>query len=166
MLLIERDQKHGMVEVEVEDSDDLWHLYNIVDSGDRVCGYTMREIKVSRGTGEERAGRRRVYLCISVEELSFQTFTDRLRIKGKVVHAPEELNIQGSYHSFSVGVRDRLKILKEEWLSFHNERLAASLSKERPKALIVTLDDQDALIYSMRDYDVREALSIKSGITG
>jgi protein pelota len=166
MRIIESDKKRGSVEVEVEDSDDLWHLYNIIDKGDTVCGSTMREVKVTRGSEEERAGRMRVYLCIEVDDLGFQTFTERLRIKGKVTCGPDEMNIQGSFHSFAVGPRDRITIIKTEWLSFHLERLGRAASKARPKAIVVTIDDQDATIFILRDYQVEEVLTVSSNMPG
>jgi len=156
----------GTLEVEVEDSDDLWHLYNLIDKGDKVCGYTLREVKVSRGSQEERVGRRRVFLCVVVDDLGFQTFTERLRIKGRVVTGPEDMNIQGTYHSFSVGLRDRLSITKDRWMSFHIDRLNRAESRERPKALVVTLDEQEASIYLLRDYDFQHMVSMESHIPG
>lgn len=166
MRIIETDRKHGTIEVEVEDSDDLWHLYNIIDAGDTVCGYTMREVKVSHGGEEERGGRRRVFLCISVEDMGFQTFTEKLRIKGRVNVGPDDMNIQGTFHSFAIGIRDRIRITKEEWLSFHEERLQRASSKSRPKAIAITLDDQDATIFLIRDYQMDEILTISSHIPG
>ncbi len=166
MRLLAKDEKGGSVELEAEDSDDLWHMYNLIDRGDRVCGYTLREIKVSRGTGEERGGRKRVFLCIDVEDMGFQSFTERLRIKGRVVSGPEEMNIQGSYHSFAVGPHDRIAITKEEWLSFHVERLNKALSKERPKVLVVTLDDQEAALFMLNDYEVQGLVSLDSHLPG
>src|SRR5512137_2507598 len=112
--LLMKDMKSGSIELEAEDSDDLWHLYNLIDRGDRVCGNTLREVKVSRGSGEERGGRKRVFFCIEVEDLDFQSFTERLRIKGRVISGPEEINIQGSYHSFAVEPHDRITITKDE----------------------------------------------------
>ncbi|MEJ5292041.1 MAG: mRNA surveillance protein pelota [Candidatus Methanosuratincola sp.] len=166
MRVIEFDKKRGCVEVEVEDEDDLWHLYNIIESGDRICGSTTREIKVSRGDSEERVGRKRVFLCIIVEDTGIQSFTGKLRIRGKIVSAPEDMNILGSYHSFALGPRDRLRIIKENWTSFFEERLDRAVKKSRPKVIVVTLDDQEATIYIIKDYEVHEAVSITSNIPG
>ncbi len=164
--VIELDKKKSCVEVEVEDEDDLWHLYNIIEAGDRVCGNTTREIKVSRGDLEERVGRRRVFLCIVVEDTGIQSFTGKLRIRGKVVSAPEDMNILGSYHSFSLAPRDRLSIIKENWSSFFEERLERAVKKSRPKVIVVTLDDQEATIYIIKDYEVHEVVSINSNVPG
>jgi protein pelota len=161
-----KDMKSGSIELEAEDSDDLWHLYNLIDKGDKVCGNTLREVKVSRGAGEERVGRKRVFLCIEVEDIGFQSFTERLRIKGRVTSGPEEMNIQGSYHSFAVGPHDRIIVTKDEWLSFHKERLDRALSKLRPKVLIVTIDDQEAALFMLNDYEVQSLFSLESHISG
>jgi len=166
MRIIERDKEHGAVEVEVEDADDLWHLYNLIDNGDTVCGYTLREVRVSRGGGEERGGRRRVFLCIKVEDLGFQSFTERLRIRGRIITGPEDMNIQGSFHSFSVEPRERIRIAKDGWLSFHEDRLKRATTKERPKALVITIDDQEASIFILRDYIVEELVCIASHMPG
>lgn len=166
MRLISRDMKSGSVELEAEDADDLWHLYNLIDRGDKVCGNTLREVKVSRGSGEERGGRRRVFLCIEVEDMGFQSFTERLRIKGRVISGPEDMNIQGSYHSFAVGPHDRIIVTKEEWLTFHEERLEKSLSRVRPRVLVITIDEQEAVIFMLNDYEVQPLLSIESHIPG
>ncbi|MDI9643593.1 MAG: mRNA surveillance protein pelota [Candidatus Verstraetearchaeota archaeon] len=166
MRIIEADKKRGYVEVEIEDQDDLWHLYNIVDRGDRICGYTTREIKVSRGDSEERVGRRRVFLCVVVEETGFQSFTGKLRIRGRVVSAPEDVEAIGSYHSFSVGPKDRIGITKEKWLTFHEERLELAATKSRPKVVVITLDDQEAFIHIVKDYEVKEVVSLSSNMPG
>ncbi|MGQ9759719.1 MAG: mRNA surveillance protein pelota [Candidatus Methanomethylicaceae archaeon] len=167
MRIIEKDLEHKTVEVEVEDREDLWHLYNLIDVGDRVCGETLREVRVSRGDGsEERGGRRRVYLCIEVEDTHFQSFTESLRVRGRVISGPEEMHVQGLYHTFSVKVRDRLRITKETWLSFHEERLKVAEDKERPRAIIVTIDDQEAEIFLVKGYSMEHLLSIPSHVSG
>lgn len=166
MRVIEFDKKKRYVEVEVEDEDDLWHLYNMIETGDQICGNTTREIKVTRGDQEERVGRRRIFLCVIVEDTGIQSFTGKLRIRGKIVSAPEDMNILGSYHSFALGPRDRLRIIKEDWTSFFEERLDRAVKKTRPKVIVVTLDDQEATIYIIKDYEVHEVVSINSNMPG
>lgn len=167
MILIEMDLERKTFEVEVEDREDLWHLYNIIDVGDTVCGHTFREIRVARGDGtEERGGRRRVYLCIEVEDLYFQSFTESLRIKGRVISGPEDIHAQGQYHTFSVKERDRIKISKKVLLSFHEERLKNAQNKDRPRAIVVTIDDQEAEIFLIKNYSIEYLLSIQSQISG
>lgn len=167
MRIIEKDVKHNTIEVEVEDKEDLWHLYNLIDVGDKVCGQTLREVRVTRGDGsEERGGRRKIYLCIEVEDLHFQSFTESLRLRGKVISGPEEMHIQGLYHTFSLKVRDRLRITKDLWLSFHEERLKLAENKERPRAIIVTIDDQEAEIFLVKGYSMDHLLTIPSHISG
>lgn len=150
----------------MEDEDDLWHLYNMIEIGDQICGNTTREIKVTRGDQEERVGRRRVFLCIVVEDTGIQSFTGKLRVRGKIVSGPEDMNILGSYHSFALGPRDRLMIVKENWTSFFEERLDRAVKKSRPRVVVVTLDDQEATIYIIKDYEIHEVVSMASNMPG
>ncbi|MBC7127342.1 MAG: mRNA surveillance protein pelota [Candidatus Methanosuratincola petrocarbonis] len=166
MRIIELEKKKNCVEVEVEDEDDLWHLYNMIEIGDQICGNTTREIKVTRGDQEERVGRRRVFLCIVVEDTGIQSFTGKLRVRGKIVSGPEDMNILGSYHSFALGPRDRLMIVKENWTSFFEERLDRAVKKSRPRVVVVTLDDQEATIYIIKDYEIHEVVSMASNMPG
>lgn len=167
MNVLEKDLERKTFEVEIEDKEDLWHLYNIIDLGDMVCGQTFREVRVSRGDGgEERGGRRKVYLCIEVEDLYFQSFTESLRIRGKVISGPEDMHIQGQYHTFSVKERDRIKISKKVWLSFHEERLKIAQKKERPRAVIVTIDDQEAQLFLVKEYSMEHLFDVQSHVSG
>jgi protein pelota len=167
MKVLEKDLERRTFEVEVEDKEDLWHLYNIIDIGDTVCGQTFREVRVSRADGsEERVGRRKIYICIEVEDLYLQSFTESLRIRGKVVSGPEDVHVQGQYHTFSVKERDKIKISKKEWLSFHEERLKVAQKKERPKVILVTIDDQEADIFLVREYSMEYLFDIQSHISG
>ncbi len=167
MKVLEEDLKDRTIEVEVEDKEDLWHLYNIIEVGDIVCGQTFREVRVSRGDGsDERGGRRKVYLCIEVEDLYFQSFTESLRIRGKIISGPEDMHIQGQYHTFSLKERDRIRMTKRVWLSFHQEHLRLAKNKDRPKALIVTIDEQEAQIFLLKDYSMEHLLDIPSNWSG
>lgn len=167
MKVLEEDLKDKTIEVEVEDKEDLWHLYNIIEVGDTVCGQTFREVRVSRGDGsDERGGRRKVYLCIEVEDLYFQSFTESLRVRGKIISGPEDMHIQGQYHTFSLKERDRIRITKRSWLSFHQEHLRIAKNKDRPKALIVTIDEQEAQIFLLKDYSMEHLLDIPSNLSG
>ncbi|MCQ5337518.1 MAG: mRNA surveillance protein pelota [Candidatus Methanomethylicia archaeon] len=167
MRIIEKDLKNKTIEIEVEDTEDMWHLYNLIDIGDNVCGYTTREIRIAKGDGtEERCGRKRIYLCIEVEDVYFQSFTENLRIHGKIISCPDDIFIRGSYHTFSVKVGDRLKIIKKTWLSFHEERLSLAEKKERKNAIIITIDEENADIFLVKDYYLHHYMSIPSHISG
>ncbi|MDH5807158.1 MAG: mRNA surveillance protein pelota [Candidatus Methanomethylicaceae archaeon] len=167
MRIIEKDLKNKSIEIEIEDIEDLWHLYNLIDIGDKVCGYTMREIRILKKDGsEERCGKHRVYMCIEVEDLQFQRFTENLRIRGKIISCPEEVHAKGQYHTFSIKVGDCIKIIKKLWLSFHEERLSLAEKKEKQNALIVTIDEEEAEIFLIRGDAISHLISINSNLPG
>ncbi|MCX8170037.1 MAG: mRNA surveillance protein pelota, partial [Candidatus Methanomethyliaceae archaeon] len=159
--------KNKTIELEVEDTEDLWHLYNLIDIGDQLCGYTTRELRVSRRDGsEERCGRRRIYLCIEVEDLHFQSFTENLRVRGKILSCPEEVYSKGQYHTFSIKIGDIIRIIKREWLSFHEERLSLAEKKERQNAIIITIDEEEAEIFLIKGNSILHMVSISSNLPG
>ncbi|MCS7097371.1 MAG: mRNA surveillance protein pelota [Candidatus Methanomethyliaceae archaeon] len=167
MHILEKDLKNKTIELEVEDTEDLWHLYNLIDIGDQLCGYTTRELRVSRRDGsEERCGRRRIYLCIEVEDLHFQSFTENLRVRGKILSCPEEVYSKGQYHTFSIKIGDIIRIIKREWLSFHEERLSLAEKKERQNAIIVTIDEEEAEIFLIKGNSILHMLSTSSNLPG
>ena len=42
MRVLHRDLKEGEVRLKVQNADDLWHLFNLVEAGDLVRAYTFR----------------------------------------------------------------------------------------------------------------------------
>lgn len=167
MRIIEKDLKNKTIEIEVEDMEDLWHLYNLIDIGDQICGYTMRELRISKKDGsEERCGKLKIYMCIEVEDLQFQRFTENLRARGKVIFCPEEIHAKGQYHTFSIKAGDRIKIIKKSWLSFHEERLSLAEGREKQNALIVTIDEEEAQMFLIRGDSTSHLISISSNLPG
>lgn len=167
MRIVEKDLKNKTIEIEVEDIEDLWHLYNLIDIGDQICGYTMREVRIPKRDGsEERCGKHRVYMCIEVEDLQFQRFTENLRVRGKIISCPEEIHAKGQYHTFSIKIGDCIKIIKKLWLSFHEERLLLAGKKEKQNALIVTIDEEEAEIFLVRGDSTSHLMSISSNLPG
>ena len=68
MRVLQRDPKTGEIKVRVENADDLWHLHNLVLSGDSVRASTYRreEVKTDK-VRPERGEKVRVTLTIRVE---------------------------------------------------------------------------------------------------
>lgn len=167
MRILEKDLKNKTIELEVEDAEDLWHLYNLIDIGDQLCGYTTRELRISKKDGsEERCGRKRIYLCIEVEDFHFQNLAESLRIRGKILSCPEEIHSKGQYHTFSIKIGDRIRIIKREWLSFHEERLSLAEKKERQNAIIVTIDEEEAEVFLIKGNSIHHMVSISSNLPG
>lgn len=114
----------------VESDLDVWHLQQIIEHNDFAKAKTVRTIFVKRGEEREKGRRKLVLLKIKVEKIEFEEYTKRLRLTGKIVEAPEEVQL-GDYHTIEVGRGTAVEIEKKRWTEEQLERLKrASIKME------------------------------------
>lgn len=153
--------------LKVETLDDLWHLYNVVGPSDVVISQTSRRVRIGdEDSRKQDSVRKTMVLKLEVEEVSFHTFSNRVRIKGKILEGPGDLVNIGSYHTINVEPGDTLTIVKEHWPGFLLNRLKeASKAQLRPMCLIVTIEDGTAELYLAADFGIREAVRVRVSIS-
>ena len=159
MKVVFRDLRNGEIKLRVETEDDLWHLYNIVRPGDLVFALTQRrEEKASDKIRAERGEKRTMRLGIRVEKVEFHEFTDRLRILGVIEQGPQDI---GKYHTLNIGVGSELSIIKERWGRGELSRIEeAEKSTERPLMTFLTMEDNEAEIFVLREYGMKRIASV------
>lgn len=165
MRVILRETRSGELGLRVENIDDLWHLYNLIRAGDRVFSVTQRrEEKATDKLREKRAEKRTVYLGLMVEKVEFHEFSDRLRVHGIIL--PDQPDA-GSYHTLNLEAGTQLKIVKGRWEEFDRERIKQAVEEgKRPSIVVVSLDEDEALVAVLRQYGVQEIARIRSGRVG
>lgn len=122
MKIIKFDKKRNYAKIRVENKLDLWHLEKMIEPRDLITAKTIRTIFVLREGKKEKAGRKQFTLTIKVEKVRYHKQKEKLRIIGKIVEGPNEVQL-GSYHAIEVGVGKRLKIEKGKWKKEQIERL-------------------------------------------
>ncbi len=160
MRVLHRDPRTGELKLRVENADDLWHLSNLVQPGDEVRASTYRreESKTDK-IRPEKAEKVRVTLTVRVEKTEFQAFSDRLRISGVIVDAPQDL---GRHHTFNVAVDEVLSIIKT-WKRHELQRIEdAVAATQKPLVTFLSLDDEEALLAQLRQYGVQELATIRA----
>ncbi|TFG04223.1 MAG: mRNA surveillance protein pelota [Promethearchaeota archaeon] len=120
MKILNYNQKHGEITLKIDTLNDLWTLYNIISKDDIVEARTSRRVIFREGT---KGDRKSMVLKLSVEELSFHEFSNRLRIKGTILEGPEDYVSFGTYHTFNVEVSNKISIIKEHWYKSELKRL-------------------------------------------
>lgn len=118
MKILDMDLKRGYVVVLLEDDTDVWVLYTVLDRNDLVSGRTTRDVKFE--SGSDRVA---MTLTVRVENIEFQPFSDKLRIRGIVVDGPEEYGVKGKHHTLSIGIGDTVTVWKDRWLEHQIKRL-------------------------------------------
>lgn len=168
MRIIKFDLKKGILKVIVENLDDLWVIYNILLPGDKVYAYTFRRVKQSKEEGRADAGKRvRMRLGISVEDVNFHAYSDRIRIKGIIISGPQELCTLGAHHTINIGVNDELEIIKENWNQYQIEQLQEAVkAADKPSILILVIDNGEATLASVSNYRRKIIARIVENIPG
>ena len=167
MKILKRVLKEGIIVLKIETLDDLWHLYNTVGPADVVISRTTRRVRMGDEDGRKQESvRKPMVLKLQVEDVSFHTFSNRVRLKGKILEGPGDLVSIGSYHTINIEPGDTLTIIKEHWPKYILDRLnEATKAQLNPVSLLVTIEDGAAELFLAADYGIKEAVSIRTSIS-
>lgn len=162
--ILEENLKKGFVRVVPETLDDLWHLYNVIQRDDGVYARTTREVKAEGvGVRPTKGKRLSVSLGIKVKDVSFDKAVNRLKVKGIVVEAPEDLEIKGTHHTIHVTPGTPVTVSKIGWSKYQLARLRTACEYRLTPIVIIALDDEDCCIAMLRHYgfDIKMELKTK-----
>lgn len=164
MKILEIDQKLKEVIVKPENLNDLWTLYNIICEGDEVSARTQRRVILKEGSKGER---KTMTLKLKVESISFHEFSNRLRVKGKILEGPTDFVSYGSYHTFNIEKLYKVTIIKEKWSKFEIKRLKESSKFESNFImLLVAIETGLATIALITNFAHKRIATIKGHIPG
>ena len=162
MRILKEEEDGTRLKVRVDSMSDLWYLYQILSRGSFVGGITWRKTESRTDMiRPDTSTRKKVYLEIEVEDVEFQPFTDNLRIKGRIVKAPQDIS---GYHTFNVDPGTVLDIRKDPMPDVDRDLLdEARRNSTRPSFRIISLDDEEATLIKMLDYGMEQVATIKVG---
>ncbi|XP_026828857.1 protein pelota isoform X3 [Ooceraea biroi] len=118
---VDRDGK-GSVGLVPENTEDMWHAYNLISEGDSVSCSTFRKVQMESATGSSNSYRVRTVLTISVENIDFDTQACVLRLKGRNMEENKYVKT-GAYHTLDVEQNRKFTITKANWDSISLERV-------------------------------------------
>ncbi len=142
MKIIKFDLKHEMIVVKIESNDDLWYLKNIVEIGDQIKARTLRSLFIERDGQKLKTGKKPMVLRLEVEKTEFNESLFRLRLSGKILEGPEDVQL-GSYHTIETEIGSILTIIKNEWRKYQVEKIKKS-QKLVPRICLVVVDNDEA----------------------
>ncbi|XP_069684035.1 protein pelota [Periplaneta americana] len=112
----------GSVTLMPEESEDMWHAYNLISEGDCVRASTIRKVQNESATGSSTSNRVRTTLTIRIENIDFDTQACVLRLKGRNI-AENQYVKMGAYHTLDLEVNRKFTLSKSEWDSVALERV-------------------------------------------
>jgi len=164
MQILLEEIKKGCIEVQVENLDDLWTLYNIIHPNDLIKAKTNRRVIFNEGDKGERVS---MTLQIRVEDIEFHEFSNRLRIKGTITEGPQDLVSIGQYHTLNIEVGTKLYIIKEKWYKHELKRLHKSSHIIQNRIiLIMSIESGLATIGLLSNYSLNIISTVQCNIPG
>ena len=89
MKLVHRSlEKDGAGEITMvpEESEDMWHAFNLIQEGDAVRASTVRKVVSESATGSRSADKVRTTLTVQVETIDFNTQVGCGRDNSSAIH--------------------------------------------------------------------------------
>ncbi len=166
MRVLKIDERENFLHLVPEIEDDLWHLERIIEKHDLVSGPSDRKIK-PREAGE-KPRRIKMFIELDVDSVEFHRFLGQLRISGIITGgSPAEFLEMGAQHSLELALGKDVKIKKQALKKFQIERIKKAVeATKKGKILLVVLDDEQANLAILREFELEEKASLKSGKSG
>ncbi|MEM2960873.1 MAG: mRNA surveillance protein pelota [Candidatus Bathyarchaeia archaeon] len=165
MNILKFDHKLGIITLVPRSVEDLWDLYNVIESEDLVSGPTTRIIKTPDADNGDKV-RIPTHLTIRVKTTELDLISETLKLSGIVVESPEELEgVRGHHHSLAVKLGTKIMIKKDEWLKHQLQRLMSKRRRSKP-LLIVAIESGESAIGIIRDFGIVSIQQVSRHIPG
>jgi protein pelota len=92
----------------MENDDDMWNLYNILDKGDFVQGKITRKVAIEGSLGSER---KTMAIVLRVEEVEYDQEANLLRVKGKNISENKFIQV-GQFQSMEINSTSNVTLIK------------------------------------------------------
>ncbi len=166
MKIVARKLKKGIVVVVPESMDDLWHLYNVILPGDQIAARTVRRVRRTEGSRPDRGERRGMFIRLDVEEVSLHKYSNRLRVKGRILAGPEDFVSLGTYHTINVEPGLKIEIVKTHWPRSLLNRLKEAAKQKGQRVIVIAVEEGCATIGIVDDTGVDIHLSLHGNSMG
>lgn len=140
------DLKHDIGKITPESKEDLSILKEVITPRSFITAKSPRSIKIRR-EGElirAKTGRKEVIMKIQVEKIELK---DNLRLTGKIVEAPED--VDKGYHTINVEP-GKFLLIERVWKSWEIDRIKSAERRPEP-VLICILDENEADFYFLKE---------------
>eukprot|EP01094_Clydonella_sp_ATCC50884_P005817 TRINITY_DN1478_c0_g4_i1.p1 TRINITY_DN1478_c0_g4~~TRINITY_DN1478_c0_g4_i1.p1 ORF type:complete len:395 (-),score=169.86 TRINITY_DN1478_c0_g4_i1:287-1471(-) len=104
----------GHITLIAEDSEDLWHVFNVLREGDHFRSTTVRRVTKETSTGTTDSERKRITLTILVHGIDFNPGAECMRVSGR--NAEENKYVKtGAHHTIDLMLNKKFTIHKDQW---------------------------------------------------
>ncbi len=139
------DLKNGIGRITPESLDDVYLLEGIITPGAVLKAKTLRSREIWRGEERVKGKKEMILIAIAVEKILFAE--NQLRVNGKIVEGPEDL--ERGYHTIEIEP-GTFFTLQKDWKSWEIDKIKKA-AKQHEKVLICIMDESEADIFLMQE---------------
>lgn len=128
----------GTATLIAEESEDLWHLFNLVAKGDTVRANTIRKIQKEGSTGSVQTETKKIQLTIEVKAIEYDAAGDCIRFSGKNCEESQWVKM-GAHHTLDIELNNKFTVGKECWDFMHLQSLEEATDVHKTAEVAVVL---------------------------
>ena len=166
MIITEFNPKHGRCSFTLESAEDLWVLRRLISKGDTIVTRSSRVVKrESEYSRPDKGERVKVTVSMSVDEVHLDSSIERLRVRGIILEASDEIVSKAGSHAVTLSAGHSLTLLKPQWSQL-DLRLVHSSEEATRRFILITVDRREAGIGSLSGSHLSVLTTIESGLSG
>ncbi|MEO9308147.1 MAG: mRNA surveillance protein Pelota [Nitrososphaera sp.] len=148
-----------------EESDDLFTLRRVIDSGDKIVGDTSRVVKQEKDFARPDKGERiKIRVALDVEKISIDDVVDRLRVQGTILESDNPSVSKGAHHSLTLKIGDAITLTKKNWTEIGKKLVFGK--KDQGTFVLVSVDTTDCGLGRLSGTHLKLLPNMYSGASG
>jgi protein pelota len=167
--ILKKDPKGLELKLYIDNLNDLWYLYNLIEVDDLVFGLTYRRDERNNDKiRPERAEKKKVRLGVRVNKIEFHEFSDRLRVNGLIESSTKNDISLGAHHTLNFTCGTDISIVKESgWADHQLDQVNEAVKSTKiPIITILAIEDDNATIAVLYQYGIQNVANIPAHISG
>eukprot|EP01066_Platyproteum_vivax_P010298 Platyproteum_vivax@DN4596_c0_g1_i1.p1 len=112
----------GVAELVPEESEDIWHLYNIASKNDHLKSLCSRKVRRQAASGAIINEQKKFFLTVCIQKVEYDPSQDTIRFTGYNVRENEWVKM-GQYHTTEIGIHSKVSLRKNCWDVLHVDML-------------------------------------------
>jgi len=133
----EKDGK-GLATLIAEESEDLWHLFNLSMKGDTIKAMTYRKIQKEGSTGTVQTEVRKIQMTVEVKSIEYDAAGNCIRYSGKNCEENQWVKM-GAHHTLEIELNNKLTLGKDRWDAMHLQQLDEATDVHKTSEVAVLL---------------------------
>jgi protein pelota len=164
MQILKSNWSKGETSLKIENLDDLWTLYLILEPENEIEAVTERKIRIGKADDRNPKFVRKTFkLKVIVEKTDLSKQKDTLRVSGKINSTIDDIT-KGSYHTINLVENSIITIFKK-WKHFEIEKIKEATEKRDQNIIFCIHDREEALFVNLLNNQTEILAEIKGSVS-